>query len=154
MGSASCLTRNGIPHGFHEAGSPAANRLVEERGAQGSVLPVVFLHDGYVLANPTDAEIMDAVGERPGDLLCDVAVIGAGPAGLTSAVYAGSEGLRTLVIERHVIGGQAGTSRLIRNYLGFPRGIRGAELTQRAYQQASLFGSRRLRPRSDGAAPA
>ena len=136
------LNRNGIPHGFHQAGSPAANRLVEERGAQVSVLPAVFLHDGSVLANPTDAEIMDAVGESPGDLLCDVAVIGAGPAGLTSAVYAGSEGLRTLVIERHVIGGQAGASSLIRNYLGFPRGISGAELTQRAYQQAWLFGSR------------
>ena len=95
-----------------------------------------------MLANPTDAEIMDAVGESPGDLLCDVAVIGAGPAGLTAAVYAGSEGLRTLVIERHVIGGQAGASSLIRNYLGFPRGISGAELTQRAYQQAWLFGSR------------
>ncbi|MGC2404942.1 MAG: NAD(P)/FAD-dependent oxidoreductase [Candidatus Cybelea sp.] len=81
-------------------------------------------------------------GENPHELFCDVAVIGAGPAGLASAVYAGSEGLRTLVIERHVIGGQAGASSLIRNYLGFPRGISGAELTQRAYQQAWLFGAK------------
>ena len=85
---------------------------------------------------------MDAVGESPTDLSCDVAVVGAGPAGLTAAMYAGSEGLRTLVIERHVIGGQAGASSLIRNYLGFPRGISGAELTQRAYQQAWLFGAK------------
>ena len=136
------LNRNGIPHGFYQSGSIAANRLIEERGAQVSALPAIFLNDGSVLNNPSDAEIMDAVGETPGDLECEVAVIGAGPAGLTSAVYSGSEGLRTLVIERHVIGGQAGASSLIRNYLGFPRGISGAELTQRAYQQAWLFGSR------------
>ena len=85
---------------------------------------------------------MDAVGESPRALTCEVAVVGAGPAGLTAAVYAGSEGLGTLVIERHVIGGQAGASSLIRNYLGFPRGISGSELTQRAYQQAWLFGSK------------
>jgi thioredoxin reductase (NADPH) len=85
---------------------------------------------------------MDGVGEGPQTLHCDVAVVGGGPAGLTAAVYAGSEGLGTLVIERHVIGGQAGASSLIRNYLGFPRGISGAELTQRAYQQAWLFGAK------------
>jgi thioredoxin reductase (NADPH) len=105
-------------------------------------MPALFLHDGTVLFDPTDAEIMDAVGESPRALTCDVAVVGAGPAGLTAAVYAGSEGLRTLVIERHVIGGQAGASSLIRNYLGFPRGISGSELTQRAYQQAWLFGAK------------
>ena len=87
-------------------------------------------------------KIMDAIGESPLSLTCDVAVVGAGPAGLTAAVYAGSEGLRTLVIERHVIGGQAGASSLIRNYLGFPRGISGSERTQRAYQQAWLFGAK------------
>src|SRR6516162_10271240 len=91
---------------------------------------------------------MDAVGESPRPLTCDVAVVGAGPAGLTAAVYAGSEGLRTLVIERHVIGGQAGASSLIRNYLGFPRGISGTELTQRAYQQAWLFGAKFVFSRS------
>ena len=136
------LNRNGIPYGFHQAGSVAAIRLGEQRGMALTTLPAVFTLDGSVLVNPTDAEIMDAVGENPPDLACEVAVVGAGPAGLTAAMYAGSEGLRTLVIERHVIGGQAGASPLIRNYLGFPRGISGAELTQRAYQQAWLFGAK------------
>src|SRR6266852_4476311 len=136
------LNRNGIPFGFHQAGSIPANRLVQERGAELTAFPAVFLHDGSVLVDPTDAQITDAIGESPGELSCDVAVVGAGLAGLTAAVYAGSEGLRTLVIERHVVGGQAGASSLIRNYLGFPRGISGAELTQRAYQQAWLFGAK------------
>jgi len=136
------LNRNGIPFGFHQAGSVPANRLVQERGAELTTLPVVFLHDGSILVDPTDAQLMDAIGESPHELSCEVAVVGAGPAGLTAAVYAGSEGLRTLVIERHVVGGQAGASSLIRNYLGFPRGISGAELTQRAYQQAWLFGAK------------
>jgi len=136
------LNRNGIPYGFHQAGSVPANRLIEERGAEVAAFPAIFLYDGSVLANPTDAQIMDAVGESPNELSWEVAVVGAGPAGLTAAVYAGSEGLRTLVVERHVVGGQAGASALIRNYLGFPRGISGAELTQRAYQQAWLFGAK------------
>ena len=114
----------------------------KERGAEVTALPAVFLLDGPALINPTDAQIMDAIGESPGELSSEVAVVGAGPAGLTAAVYAGSEGLRTLVIEPHVVGGQAGASSLIRNYLGFPRGISGAELTQRAYQQAWLFGAK------------
>jgi thioredoxin reductase (NADPH) len=136
------LNRNGIPFGFHQAGSVAANRLVQEHGVELTTLPVVLLHDGSLLVDPTDAQIMDAIGESPRELSCEVAVVGGGPAGLTAAVYAGSEGLRTIVIERHVIGGQAGASSLIRNYLGFPRGISGAELTQRAYQQAWLFGAK------------
>jgi thioredoxin reductase (NADPH) len=136
------LNRNGIPYGFHHTTSPAAKRLSEEHGVELKALPAVFLLDESVLADPTDAEIMDAIGETPDELSCDVAVVGGGPAGLTSAVYAGSEGLRVLVIERNVIGGQAGASSLIRNYLGFPRGISGGELTQRAYQQAWLFGAK------------
>lgn len=136
------LGRNGIPFGFHQAGSVAAKRLMEEWDIERTTLPVVFLHDGSTLENPTDAQIMDAVGESPDELSCEVAIVGAGPAGLTAAVYSGSEGLRTLVIERHVIGGQAGASSLIRNFPGFPRGISGAELTQRAYQQAWLFGAK------------
>lgn len=136
------LDRNGIPYGFHPAGTPQAAQLVDKHDAVARQLPLVFLLDGSLLANPSDAEIMDGVGESPDRLHCDVAVVGGGPAGLTAAVYAGSEGLGTLVIERHVIGGQAGASSLIRNYLGFPRGISGAELTQRAYQQAWLFGAK------------
>jgi thioredoxin reductase (NADPH) len=136
------LDRNGIPYGFHPTGTAPAEQLVAKHDAAKEELPLVFLLDGSMLVNPSDAEIMDAVGESPDALYCDVAVVGGGPAGLTSAVYAGSEGLGTLVIERHVIGGQAGASSLIRNYLGFPRGISGAELTQRAYQQAWLFGAK------------
>lgn len=136
------LNRNGVPYGFHPAASPIAKRLIEEHSVDLGAFPLVFLLDGSVLADPTDRQIMDAIGENPHELSCDLAVVGGGPAGLTSAVYAGSEGLRTLVIERHVIGGQAGASSLIRNYLGFPRGITGAELTQRAYQQAWLFGAK------------
>jgi thioredoxin reductase (NADPH) len=136
------LDRNGIPHGFHPVGSPTADQLIDKHHAGQQALPLVFLLDGSMLVNPVDAEIMDGVGESPDALHCDVAVVGGGPAGLTAAMYAGSEGLGTLVIERHVIGGQAGASSLIRNYLGFPRGISGAELTQRAYQQAWLFGAK------------
>ena len=136
------LDRNGIPYGFHPASTPQAEQLVDKHDARDQQRPLVFLLDGSMLANPSDAEIMDGVGESPDTLHCDVAVVGGGPAGLTAAVYAGSEGLGTLVVERHVIGGQAGASSLIRNYLGFPRGISGAELTQRAYQQAWLFGAK------------
>ena len=136
------LDRNGIPYGFHPTGTPQAEQLVDKHDAREQQRPLVFLLDGSILANPSDAEIMDGVGESPDTLHCDVAVVGGGPAGLTAAVYAGSEGLGTLVVERHVIGGQAGASSLIRNYLGFPRGISGAELTQRAYQQAWLFGAK------------
>jgi len=136
------LDRNGIPYGFHPAGTPLADQLLDEHEAWQQEQPLVFLLDGSTLVNPGDAEIMDGVGESPDNLHCDVLVVGGGPAGLTAAVYAGSEGLGTLVVERHVIGGQAGASSLIRNYLGFPRGISGAELTQRAYQQAWLFGAK------------
>jgi len=136
------LDRNGIPYGFHQTGTQLANQLVDEHGAWHKALPLVFLLDGTMLVNPGDAEIMDGVGESPDILQSDVVVVGGGPSGLTAAVYAGSEGLDTLVVERHVIGGQAGASSLIRNYLGFPRGITGAELTQRAYQQAWLFGAK------------
>ncbi|MGE5767087.1 MAG: NAD(P)/FAD-dependent oxidoreductase, partial [Bacteroidota bacterium] len=132
----------GIPYGFHHTTSATAARLCAERGIEPTSFPTVFLLDGSLLSDPTDAQVMDALGEDLSDLKCDVAVVGGGPAGLTAAVYAGSEGLRPLVIERHVIGGQAGASSLIRNYLGFPRGISGAELTQRAYQQAWLFGAK------------
>lgn len=136
------LGRNGIPYGFYQLGSPPADRLVKEMGLDASRLPVVVLVDGTALVDPSNAAIMDAVGEPHEDLSCDLAVVGAGPAGLAAAVYGASEGLRTLVVERDVVGGQAGSSALIRNYLGFPRGISGADLTQRAYQQAWLFGAK------------
>jgi len=136
------LDRNGIPYGSHEPGSVVARRLTEQRGVKLTQLPAVFFHDGTMLFDPSDVQIMDTVGDSPPELECDVAVVGAGPSGLAAAVCAGSEGLRTLLIERHLIGGQAGASSLIRNYLGFPRGTSGAELTQRAHQQAWLFGAK------------
>jgi thioredoxin reductase (NADPH) len=151
------LERNGIPHGFHTANSDEGKRLLRTAGQNGSRLPVVILLDGLVLADPSNAELLDSLGASNLDEKeCDLAVVGAGPAGLATAVYGASEGLRTIVIEREAIGGQAGTSSLIRNYLGFPRGISGGELTQRAYQQAWLFGTKyvlarevsRLQPRS------
>ena len=94
--------------------------------------------------DPTDIEVAKACGARtsPERDDYDLVIVGGGPAGLAAAVYAGSEGLRTLVLEPFSIGGQAGASALIRNYLGFPRGISGAELTVRAYEQAWVFGVR------------
>ena len=108
-------------------------------------IAVVCMLDEGVLVNPTDEELIEAYGvaTRVGDQRdFDVIVVGAGPAGLAASVYASSEGLRTLTIERASIGGQAGASSLIRNYLGFSRGVSGAELVQRAYQQAWVFGTK------------
>lgn len=137
------LERNGIPHGFCVPQSKDGQRLLAETGLSEAQLPIVTLQDGRALVNPTNAELLDALGASSlKDRRCDLAVVGAGPAGLAAAVYGASEGLRTLVIEREAVGGQAGSSSLIRNYLGFPRGISGAELAQRAYQQAWLFGAR------------
>ena len=136
------LARNGIPFVFHDHGAPEGRRALACAGLDGSPHPVVAFHDGRVLVDPSNVAIADAFG-LPTALDAtdfDVAVVGAGPAGLAAAVYAASEGLRTLVVERESIGGQAGSSALIRNYLGFSRGIAGAELAMRAYQQAWVFG--------------
>jgi thioredoxin reductase (NADPH) len=106
--------------------------------------PEVTLSDGTVLHDPSSAELARALG-FPTELeetVADLVVVGAGPAGLGAAVYAASEGLRTTVLDAGAVGGQAGASSLIRNYLGFPRGLGGGELAQRAYQQAWLFGTR------------
>lgn len=138
------LARSGIPHGFLPSGTPEAHdRLVAAGVDPSSPSTLVLLHDGRVLVEPGNAELVAAFGlsvDVPDDAVVDLVVVGAGPAGLAAAVYASSEGLRTLVVERESIGGQAGSSSLIRNYLGFARGISGAELAQRAYQQAWVFG--------------
>lgn len=138
------LVRNGVPHVFHAAESPEGRRLLREAGREDEDEPIVLLLDGRVLVNPTNEELARGYGvmttvdtEQP----FDVVVVGAGPAGLAAAVYASSEGLRALVVERESIGGQAGASSRIRNYLGFSRGVSGAELAQRAYQQAWVFGT-------------
>ncbi len=138
------LSRNRVPFVFHDAESPDGVRTLEELGESGADRPVVVQRNGRLLVDPTNAEIAEAYGARTrlqGSREYDVTVVGAGPSGLAAAVYAASEGLRTLVIERETIGGQAGSSSLIRNYLGFPRGITGADLATRAQQQAWVFGA-------------
>jgi thioredoxin reductase (NADPH) len=137
------LTRMGIPHGWYQASSAEGRRLLEEAGQDGSRLPVLVFHSGQVFVDPSDAELAEALGYRTsiGRGSYDLVIVGAGPAGLAAAVYAASEGLDTLVVEPQVVGGQAGTSAMIRNYLGFPRGIGGGDLANRALEQAWLFGA-------------
>ncbi len=140
------LERGGISYGFYEPDSPEGRALLEHAGTIGP-LPIAVLHDGQVFVQPTALEIVEALGmnaARSVPSTVDVAVIGAGPAGLSAAVYAASEGLRVVVIEAEVFGGQAGTTSLIRNYLGFPNGLSGADLAQRAYEQAKSFGAQFL----------
>ena len=143
----SLLTRNGVPHVAHERDSEEGRRLLEDVGLAGTELPVVVSSDGLVLVDPSNAELAASYGmstELDDGAEFDVAVVGAGPAGLAASVIAASEGLSTLVVERESIGGQAGSSSLIRNYPGFPRGVGGAELAQRAFQQSWVFGTRFL----------
>jgi thioredoxin reductase (NADPH) len=137
------LARVGIPYGFYPEDSPDGRRLLSQAGVDGSRLPVVLFRRGQVLVDPTHAQLSAALGMRttPAPGRCDLLIVGAGPAGLAAAVYAGSEGLEAQVLEPAVPGGQAGTSSHIRNYLGFPYGLSGEELTQRAFQQAWLFGA-------------
>ena len=137
------LGRNGVLHTFHSSDSKEGRELLARVGLDRSQLPVVVLFDGQVLVDPSNMDIADACGVNPtwdkSDF--DLVIVGAGPAGLAAAVYAASEGLDTLIVEGEAIGGQAGTSSLIRNYLGFPSGISGAELARRAAEQAWLFGA-------------
>ena len=143
----SLLARNGVPHAFVEDKGQRGRSLLEGAGRSASEGPIAIVRDGPTLVNPTKVELASAFGvntELGEERDFDVVVVGAGPAGLTAAVYAASEGLRTFVVEREAIGGQAGSSSLIRNYLGFSRGVSGGELAQRAYQQAWVFGARFL----------
>ena len=137
------LSRNGVPYEFYDAASDGGRQLLEESGQDGTRLPVFVLFDGRVLVEPSSVEVAAAIGAptKPKPDVYDVAIIGSGPAGLAAAVYGASEGLHTVVIEAEAAGGQAGTTSLIRNYLGFPRGVSGVELTERAYEQAYLFGA-------------
>jgi thioredoxin reductase (NADPH) len=137
------LARAGIPYGFYPDDSVGGRRLLEEAGEDGTRLPVVMFRGGMVLLDPSYAELATALGlqTRPAAGGCDLVIVGAGPAGLAAAVYAASEGLQTRVLEPSVPGGQAGTSSLIRNYLGFPHGLSGEDLTWRMFQQAWLFGA-------------
>lgn len=139
------LERNGIVFGFHDVGSPEGRALLRRVGKPDGPFPVVVRFDGLVLTNPGNREAAEAMGANQGfrarPRSYDLAVVGSGPAGLSAAVYAASEGLGTVFLEREAIGGQAGTSSLIRNYLGFPFGISGADLASRAVEQAWAFGA-------------
>jgi thioredoxin reductase len=141
------FSRHRIPAGFYDAASGRARQILHELGLEAPGLPVVVLRfaaEQPVLVNPSNLEIVDALGIMtpipPGEIF-DVAVVGAGPAGLAAAVGASSEGLRTVVVEYEAVGGQAGTSSMIRNYPGFSQGISGATLAQEIRRQAWTFGT-------------
>jgi thioredoxin reductase (NADPH) len=137
------LTRLAFPYEFLPHDSDAGRRLLREAGQDGNRLPVVVFRTGQVLVDPAHAELARLLGgsTRPQAGHYDLAIVGAGPAGLAAAVSAASEGLHTLVVEPEVFGGQAGTSSLIRNYPGFPHGISGDDLAIRTFEQAWLFGA-------------
>ena len=137
------LERCAFPHAFCLADSDEGRRLLEG-SSRGTELPVVILPDGTTLTNPSDVELTRATGSsvEPGEGEVDLLIVGAGPAGLSAGVYGASEGLRTLIVDTHGIGGQARSSSLIRNYLGFPRGVSGGVLARQAYEQAWVFGAR------------
>lgn len=138
------LVRNHVPYRWVDVEQDEeGGRLLEAAGAGPDDLPLVLLPDGPALRAPTSAELASALGlrTRAEQPLYDLCIVGGGPAGLASAVYAASEGLSTVVVEREAPGGQAGQSAAIENYLGFPRGLSGADLTQRAVAQVTRFGA-------------
>jgi len=137
------LTRFSVPFRFHAAGSRKGRQLLSDRHLDATRLPVMIRHDGYTIVAPTLAQVVESTGGSVSSDIdhCDVVIAGAGPAGLTAAVYAASEGLLTVVLEETVSGGQAGSSPMIRNYPGFPHGVSGHELTRRACEQAWMFGA-------------
>jgi thioredoxin reductase (NADPH) len=149
------LDRNAIPYQFHPHDSPTGQHLLREHGQDGTLLPVLVLFDGRVLVDPSNAEGAAAIGvaTRPAADRYDLVVVGAGPAGLSAATYGASEGLHTLLVEPEALGGQAGSSSLIRNYLGFPAGVSGRTLGRRASAQAILFGAELAYNRAIGLHP-
>jgi thioredoxin reductase (NADPH) len=143
------LARNAVPYTWHGSDSAEGVRLLQAAGTDGSRLPVVILGEGTVLIAPERAELAAAVGLAtvPNEAFYDLVVVGGGPAGLGAAVYGASEGLRTLLVERQATGGQAGQSSRIENYLGFPDGVSGSQLADRARRQATKFGAEILTTR-------
>jgi thioredoxin reductase (NADPH) len=137
------LARNQVPYRWYLSDDAEGQRLLSAAGTDDAQLPVVITPDGGVLVEPGAAELAERVGlsTTPSDAFYDLVVIGGGPAGLGAAVYGASEGLRTVLIERRAAGGQAGESSRIENYLGFPDGVSGAQLTDRARRQAVKFGA-------------
>ncbi|HEY4429050.1 MAG TPA: FAD-dependent oxidoreductase [Solirubrobacteraceae bacterium] len=140
------MTRFKMPFGFYGFESEDGEHLLDEAGLDATCLPAVIRYDGQVMIDPSPTDLAGAVGVSvESDIdTCDVVIVGAGPAGLTAAVYAASEGLETVLLERWVSGGQAGSSPLIRNYPGFPHGISGGLLMERTCEQAWLMGSHTL----------
>jgi len=143
------LARNQVPYRWYLADEPEGKRLLDAAEADAMSLPVVITVDGEVLVEPSDAELAARVGlaTTPSAEFYDLVVVGGGPAGLGAAVYGASEGLRTVLVERMATGGQAGQSSRIENYLGFPDGVSGAQLTDRARRQAAKFGAEVLTTR-------
>ena len=138
------LARNHVPYRWLDIEQdPAALRLLDLAQGRPDDLPLVLLPDGEALRTPSTLQLADALGlrTRAEQPLYDLCIVGGGPAGLAAAVYGASEGLRTVVVERDAPGGQAGQSASIENYLGFPRGLSGADLTHRAVAQAVRFGA-------------
>ncbi len=138
------LSGNNVPYQWLDIDKdPTARELVTATSRNGSRLPVVFLEDGTVLVQPNPRELAERIGlqTRAREPFYDLVIVGGGPAGLAGAVYAASEGLRTCLVERSAPGGQAGTSSRIENYLGFPGGLTGADLANRAATQARRFGA-------------
>lgn len=134
--------RCAVPHAFCLAASDEGRGFLAKAGPDAQ-LPLMILPGGQVLSDPSNDEIAQAAG-APRDFdegTYDVVIVGAGPAGLSAAVYGGAEGLRVLVVDEGGIGGQARSSSLIRNYLGFPKGVSGSRLAEQAYEQASVFGA-------------
>ncbi|MGV9497936.1 FAD-dependent oxidoreductase [Streptomyces sp. NPDC003642] len=143
------LARNQVPYRWYSSDEPEGRRLLAAAGEDGLRLPVVITPDGTPLVEPEAVDLAARVGlaTTPTADFYDLVVIGGGPAGLGAAVYGASEGLRTVLVERSATGGQAGQSSRIENYLGFPDGVSGAQLTDRARRQAAKFGAEILTAR-------
>ncbi|WP_055601200.1 FAD-dependent oxidoreductase [Streptomyces aureus] len=143
------LARNQVPYRWYSSDEPEGRRLLDAAGADGRRLPLVVTPDGTALVEPDAPELAARVGlaTTPAADFYDLVVIGGGPAGLGAAVYGASEGLRTVLVERSATGGQAGQSSRIENYLGFPDGVSGGQLTERARRQATRFGAEILTAR-------
>ncbi|MEU8240444.1 FAD-dependent oxidoreductase [Actinoplanes missouriensis] len=143
------LARNLVPYKYFGADEPEGRRLLEAAEVGPESVPLVVTADGRALSRPTVQQVAEAAGlsTTPGRDFYDLIIVGGGPAGLGAAVYGGSEGLKTLLVERQAVGGQAGQSSRIENYLGFPDGISGAQLTERARRQADKFAAETLNTR-------
>ncbi|MEZ0285694.1 MAG: FAD-dependent oxidoreductase [Thermoleophilia bacterium] len=143
------VARNGVPYRWLDIADPEARQLLAAARLDEAQLPVLVFEDGEALVQPSQSEIAARIGLRTAAELpfYDLVILGGGPAGLAAAVYGASEGLRTLLVERHATGGQAGQSSRIENYLGFPAGVSGADLARRATTQARRLGAEMLTAR-------